>query len=456
VVPAAVRPPEGPNLDLPDLDKADDSQEVDVGVFELDMGEELDLEEGDGALDAFEIGIQEQHAPGSDEPATELEIGMADLLDAMPEEPAARDSDLPPAVDGDLDQHLDVPLETDDPSTDAELGDDGLEELPELLRDDNDGPDLERPFLPGAPEGRIPVAARLEPEWLALGSPCSALWSGDGHTLASAEHLMWFGTERKSHALPAGTLATALCLDATGNAVLASTRGLLEVTAEGVSTQLEAPEQMRGSGAELVELAAWPGSDTLWARLSSGVLLRRRRGAWQRHETGGSVQSLSSRAQHIALLVVSARPTLQLSNDDGSSFRERLLPEPAATVALGMAPRALVLGSLIAIADAERGLCVSSDAGESFRMVIGAVNVTALGLGDWRGEPRVLAALYRESRDLTELIVVDPSSGSAESVAELAGESDEDTEESGYTRALILADGYLWAAGGYGLARIKA
>jgi hypothetical protein len=41
-------------------------------------------------------------------------------------------------------------------------------------------------------------------------------------------------------------------------------------------------------------------------------------------------------------------------------------------------------------------------------------------------------------------------------VAELAGEPDEDTEESGHTRALILADGYLWAAGGYGLARIRA
>jgi hypothetical protein len=455
-VPGTARKPEAPSLELPELDKADDSQEVDVGVFELDMGEELDVEEGEGALDPFEIGIQEQNAPGSDEPASELEIGMADLLDALPDEERTRDSDVPPAVGGEreLDAHLDVAIESDDTSSDAELGDDGLEDLPELVRDDVEGPDLERPFLPGAPEGRIPVAARLEPEWLSLGAPCTALWSGGGHTLASAEHLMWFGTERKSEQLPPGTLTSAICIEASGNAVLATSRGLLELSPSGAATQLESPEQLRGSGAELTELAA--GGDALWARLSNGVLLRRRRGQWERHEAGGNVQSLASHAQHIALLVVSARPTLQSSSDGGISFRERLLAEPAATVALGAAPSAFVLGSLLAISDAQRGLCVSSDAGETFRMVVGAVNVTAVALGTWRGKLALIAALYRESRDLTELIVVDPESGAAESVAELSGESDEDTEESGRTSALILADGYLWAAGGYGLARIEA
>ena len=44
-MPGTARKPEAPSLELPDLDKADDSQEVDVGVFELDMGEELDVEE---------------------------------------------------------------------------------------------------------------------------------------------------------------------------------------------------------------------------------------------------------------------------------------------------------------------------------------------------------------------------------------------------------------------------
>jgi hypothetical protein len=458
-VPGTPRSPEAPTLDLPELDKADDSEEVDVGGFELSMGDELDVEEGDGALDSFELGIEEQDVPGSDEAASDLDIGMSQLLDSLPDEPpATRESEAPLPLAGDLDLHLDTPLETDDTSSDAELGDDGLEPLPELLSEDvegDGGSDLERPFLPGAPEGRIPSGPQLEAEWLALGSPCTALWAGDGEVLASAEHLMGFGRERKSVDLPAGSSATSLCLDGHGTAILATSRGLLEVSDARPSSILEAPELMRGSGAEVAELAAAPGTDTLWARLTNGALLRRRRAAWERHEAGGAVRSLSSAGQHITLLVVAKRPTLQLSADGGSSFRERLLPEPAATVALGNAPLAVALASTLAISDSERGLCVSHDGGETFRMVVGAVNVTAVAVGQCRGKVAIFAALYRESRDMTELIVVDPETGAAISAAELAGEADDDAEETGRTSALIWADGYLWAAGGYGLARLR-
>jgi hypothetical protein len=456
-VPATPRSPEAPSLDLPELDKADDGEEIDVGAFELSMGEELDVEDGDGALDAFEIGIQEQDVPGSDEAASDLEIGMAELLDSLPDEPPpGRDSEAPPPLSGDLDLHLDTPIETDDTASDAELGDDGLEELPELVNEDGDGdsgPELERPFLPGAPEGRIPDGPRLEIEWLALGSPTTALWAQNGELLATGEHLMRFGHERRSDALPAGATTASLCVDSAGNAVLATSRGLVEVTPNGSSSLLDTPELARGTGAELSELVS--AADTLWVRLSSGVLLRRRRGTWERHETGGVVRSLSSAGQHVTLLVIAQRPTLQLSSDGGRSFRERLLPEPAATVALGNAPMALALGSALAISDPERGLCVSDDGGETFRMVVGAVNVTAIAIGARRDKITVFAALYRESRDLSEVILVEPESAGAVSAVELTGEADEEAEETGRTSALIWADGYLWAAGGYGLARLR-
>jgi hypothetical protein len=456
-VPATPRSPEASNLDLPDLDTADEGEEVDVGVFELSMGEELDVEDGDGALDAFEIGIQEQDVPGSDDAASDLEIGMAELLDSLPDEPPPdRDSEAPPPLNGDLDLHLDTPLETDDTASDAELGDDGLEELPELLNDAGDGdsgPELERPFLPGAPEGQIPDGPRLEVEWLALGSPTSALWAENGELLASGEHLMRFGRERRSDPLPAGAITASLCADSAGNAILATSRGLVEVTSSGSSSLLETPELARGNGADLAELIS--SGDTLWVRLGNGALLRRRRGAWERHEAGGAVRSLSSVAQHVTLLVVAERATLQLSSDGGSSFREHLLPEPAATVALGNAPLALALGSALAISDPERGLCVSHDGGETFRMVVGAVNVTAIAIGERRKKVTIFAALYREGRDLSELILVEPESAAAASCAELTGEADEEAEETGRTGALIWADGYLWAAGGYGLARLR-
>ena len=237
---------------------------------------------------------------------------------------------------------------------------------------------------------------------------------------------------------------------------MTTTRGLLERQPAGDFAFIEAPELARGSGQEIVELAA-AGGPALWARLESGVLLRRRGGNWARHDAGGDVRSLTSQEQRITLLVLSPhRPTLQLSSDAGTSFHELLLPEPAASVALGNAPTAVSRKTVVALADAQRGLCVSNDAGETFRMVTGAVNVTAVAIGDHDGKAAVFAALYREGKDASRLIVVDPSTGRASSIAELSGEPEEEAEETGRTSALLFENGYLWAAGGFGLARLRA
>jgi hypothetical protein len=125
-------------------------------------------------------------------------------------------------------------------------------------------------------------------------------------------------------------------------------------------------------------------------------------------------------------------------------------------VALGASAMALARDQTLAIYDAERGLCVSSDGGERFSMVTGGVNVTAVAIGEHAGAPAIFAALYREGRDASELILVDPKTGRASAIAELAGEADDDAEETGRSHALIYANDYLWAAGGYGLAKLKA
>ena len=87
-------------------------------------------------------------------------------------------------------------------------------------------------------------------------------------------------------------------------------------------------------------------------------------------------------------------------------------------------------------------------------MVTGAVNVTAVTVAQKDQVPCVFAALYREGRDASVLIAVDPASGQAARIADLSGEADEDTEESGRTSALLFVDDHLWAAGGYGLAKL--
>ena len=456
-MPASPPLPQADALELPDLDKGDEGDEVDVGSIELHLGDESDALEDESVLDSFEVDIQVLTDSGSNEAASDLDVGVSDLLDVLPELAQGHESEAPPPATAELDLHLDTPLESDDPSTDAELGDDGLEELPELLSEDGDadaGPDLERSFLPSAPEGDIPKGHAYASEWLLLGSPCSALSAHDDVVLAAAEHLMRFGAERRSDPLPVGTRISSLVVLATGSVVMATTRGLLELAPSGSWAFNEAPDQARGSGADIVEVAAAPGVHALWARLSSGALLRQRAGTWERHQAGGEVRALTCRGPHVTLLVISNRPTLQVSADAGSSFRELLLPDAAATVALGPVPTAVSQGSVVAIADSQRGLCVSSDGGETFRMVTGAVNVTAIAIGADAARPTVFAALHREGRDLSELITVDPVTGTALSVAELSGQPDEEAEETGRTQALLFENGYLWAGGGYGLARL--
>ncbi len=456
-MPAAPRTPQADELVLPDLDKSEESDEVDVGTFELRIGDDAEEPDDASAIDAFEVDIQVLTDSGSNEAATDLDIGEAGMVDVLPDEPAGGEEEHAEPTAHELDELVQAPLESDDPSTPAELGDDGLEALPELLNEEGDGeagPEVERAFLPSAPEGAIPEGPRYEAEELLLGSSCSALGRDAQDVLAAAEHLMRFGHERRSDALPPGTKVTSLAV-VDGVTVLATTRGLMEAQPNGALSTLETPELARSSGGEIAELGAADGPFRLWARLRSGALMRRRGGIWELHQAGGAVHALSAAAAQVALLVVARRPTLQLSVDGGSSFRERLLTEPAQTVALGNAPLLAAQGAFVALADSERGLAVSANAGESFLMVTGAVNVTAIALGELAGKPAVFAALYRESKDVTELVAVDAHSGAAVRIATLAGAPEEDSEESGRTSALLWESGNLWCAGGYGLTRLR-
>jgi hypothetical protein len=457
-VPSLPQSPPTESLDLPELDKGDDNDDVDVGTFELDLNEaDAELDEAP-PVDTFEIDIQVLTDSGSNEAASDLDVGGNDLLPPLPDANGDRDDEGFHPERAELDLHLDSPLESDEPSSDAELGDDGLEQLPALVSEEGDGdagPDVERAYLPSAPEGAIARGPDYSTEWLLLGTPCSALWAERGSVLGAAEHLMRFGQERSSHALAPGTRVSSLCLLEDASVLLATTRGLQRFTASGSSAS--EPEAARVSGADVVELAsARGGRYAAWARSSNGALSRLRDATWERHETGGIVRALTSDEQRVTLLVVSHRPTLQVSSDSGSSFREILLPEPAATVAQGAAPTAVSRGPLVALADPERGLCISNDGGETFRMIVGAVNVSAVTIGEHAGAPTVFAAVYRESRDLTQILAVDVDRAEPLRIAELAGQPEEDTEETGRTQALVFTSGALWAGGGYGLTRLTA
>lgn len=87
-------------------------------------------------------------------------------------------------------------------------------------------------------------------------------------------------------------------------------------------------------------------------------------------------------------------------------------------------------------------------------MVTGAVNVSAIVVGEYQGAACVFAALHREAKDSSEILLVEPGSAAVSRVSELSGEADDEGGETGRTLALAWDGQALWAAGGYGLARL--
>ncbi len=111
-------------------------------------------------------------------------------------------------------------------------------------------------------------------------------------------------------------------------------------------------------------------------------------------------------------------------------------------------------GSVVAIADAERGLVVSSDSGKTFRVVRGASNATAISAGFCAERPSVWAALYHEGKDRTSIALVDVARAEATVIGVIeTPELDVDGAGERSRVERLWWDGmHLWAAGGFGVA----
>ena len=115
-------------------------------------------------------------------------------------------------------------------------------------------------------------------------------------------------------------------------------------------------------------------------------------------------------------------------------------------------------GSALALAERGRALVVSSDAGETFRRVAGSANTTAIAGALLAGRARFFAAVYRETSDQSDLLLIDPERGEAECIAHLdAGEhSPSDAIDRGEWAKVSCLSWHapserLWAAGGFGV-----
>ena len=153
----------------------------------------------------------------------------------------------------------------------------------------------------------------------------------------------------------------------------------------------------------------------------------------------------------VALIRGDSDISLAKRMSDGS-FRSQSLDPVALQVVRGDHPALAALAEVVAVGDARQGVAVSMDDGRRFERVPGCGGVTALALGEVARRPVLLAALYRESDDSTELVCVDLIRHDAQRVATLPAQpGDEDS----YRVTFLLWDeatNQLLAKGNFGTA----
>jgi len=468
---AALPEPTTPELEPETGD--DDDEAGDFGALLPDLSEHPSSEDDDerpldtepDELDTLPEGVVE-----NDEAPNELDLGPDVLLtgeeadeagDALGPSDGANASDLLP----------EDTLPSDDEGRDGI--DDALPlvndlDLPGLDADEGGEEDIVRyGTLVAASEAELEAAPvpwqlqRLSPERercrsLALGGASivagstDLLWLDDGRT--SPVRVALEGTRILSLVLLGEESETVLCVTASGRLVR---RARLASDAERLS-ELGQRAELGGAEVEGVELCqlgrATPHS--VLGRGSSGLLFRSDdAGSTVRVvEPRLSVRALSPAGHPVAALSANGLELL-LSEDAGMTFDRLTLDRAGRRVAGGELPGITSAGRSIAIHDAERGVAVSLDRGDTFRELAGTASVSAVTVGTLEGRVTLFLALYGELGDTTRLVRIDAERGGGEVIATLQGTGDADAELGASARIERLGwDGSrLFAAGDAGL-----
>jgi hypothetical protein len=472
--------PSAPPAALPPLDYEGNDDETlnddDVGGLIAPLDDLPQADDDDDLLTDPDFGIDPPSDPFANDRDTplEIDIGTGFGLDAKESEPEPDDSagleqPFGSGLADDAEEALPPDAEERDGIDDRAAPGEGLE-LPDIDADEQ-GSEIEDGrfgLLVAADETSI---ASAEHPWRATTlSPererCGALAVADGTAVAGSSDLLWLergratpvrialeGTRITSLALVGRERHVALCVTAFGR--------LLRRTRLGAdSERLHDWRRAADCGAntsETLELRQLGPEEprAVLGRVASGRLIRS-------DDEGTSFQALEP-AVHARALSASGSPlvllyedgvTLGLSFDGGQRFEARELPTPAREVAGGETPLLAASGSTIAIADPARGLAVSNDGGKTFRLVAGAVGVTACTAGSLAGEGLVWAALYREASDATDLVLVNATTLEARIIARLETPEEQDPEhafEGSRLERLVWDGEQLFGVGGAGL-----
>ncbi len=448
-----------------ELDAFDDEGNDDSEASDLVVGEEIDV-----------LG----ESAGDNDPI-ELDLGSFVELDNA-RSSAEDDADAGFEVDPAIGLALPDALTPDDGSEGLEDGAIVVDEskFPSLEQDDgSEGIAAEREISLGnaSDEARLPMAAAPWQTRLpaALLEACSALCSAPGSVVAGSSDLLWFRDDSPAPlrlALDGSNLSDLVLLGAEQDIALAATQGGQLFRRARFASQAEQLTRFR----EPLRLA--PGSRT---RLAFGGALGTPGGRvllWARDHGLVEVLDSGDRFEHVVVdgkLLAVARESATLLVARG---RERSLlfldGDPSAqSPRLASARRVAITsdtallatsGQAIAVAEPGRALLVSSDSGASFRRVAGSASATAIAGADLAGSPRFFAALYRETSDQSEILLIDPLLAEAVVIARLDASSERspaDAIDRGeWAKVSCLnyhaASGRLWATGGFGVLSFSA
>ena len=434
----------------PPLEPFDEDESEDEGLRD-DFGELLPT-------------LEEEEPDTEDEgiPATTEEFSIDALLDdatldeqTSPDLKFGSDSVLPEEDDGGAGDAAGLAVEPPEP--DAQPEDtlpaddeerDGIDDSHPLVNDrDLPGLDADAEGVEGDDARFGAFIAAHEVNWPVAAVPwrvstlsaerCSALALAGNTAVAGSTDLLWVEPGRTTPvrlALDGTKILSLVLLGAEHDTVVAVTavgrllrRARLASDSErlgdlGGATDLGGP----GCGVALAALAA-EGPRSLVACLTPGRLLRS-------DDAGGSLtatqperqlQALSSTAAPLVALSGGGRE-LVLSYDGAKTFEHRALVGFARAVAESEGPLLAGHERTVALADAELGLALSSDAGLCFREVPGCGEVTACTAGSHDGRSRVWLSLYSEATDTTRILMVDAERADAEVVASFSGPGADD------------------------------
>ena len=453
--------------DAIEIDLIDDPGNDDQESTGLDVGEEIDdvLGEGVGDNEPIEldlgtfVGADERHSEDADERDLGIEVDPAVGLD------------LPDALQPDdgtegLDDGAITVDESKFPSLESDDGSEGIAAEREIsLGSANDE----------APVPLAPIAWRVEKSKASF-EACSALAARGQSVVAGSSDLLWFRNDEGTPlrlAIDGSALADLVLLGAAQDIALAVTqsgqlfrRARFASQAEQLSRLREYHKFAPGTRAALSFGGALGSPDARVLLLSQDGALLEVLDAGDRFERIEVPGKATAVARESATVLVAQGRERSLLLADGNPHALQPLAGAALSVARSEMPLLSTSGDCVALAEFGSAIVVSPDGGQAFRRISGTANTTALAGARVAGAPCFFAAIYRETTDQSEILLLDPNSGEASCVARLDGGSEPsasladpvDRGEWAKVARLIwhAASERLWAVGGFGVVSFAA